>query len=104
MVRTQSSRSRRHSRAHAESSTDSWLSRRARVVSAAPRAESARSAASARLAGGMAFDTGRAAELLATSGVGDAGELVLAASDRIVDRAVARFVAVRDAPTRGGTA
>ncbi len=53
------------------------------------------SAASARLAWGMAFDAGRAAELLASSGVGSAGEVELAASDRIVDRAVARFAHVR---------
>ncbi|GLI26582.1 3-carboxy-cis,cis-muconate cycloisomerase [Agromyces rhizosphaerae] len=66
-------------------------------------AESA-SAASARLGGGMTFDPERAADLLAASGVGAADDVVLAASDRIVDRAVARFAAVRDASNPGGDA
>ncbi|MCP2371858.1 3-carboxy-cis,cis-muconate cycloisomerase [Agromyces terreus] len=61
------------------------------------------SAAAARLADGLEFDRDRAAQILASADAANAPshrDLLVATSDRIIDRAVARFTAVSEGGTR----
>lgn len=61
------------------------------------------SSAAVRLLAGLEFDRERADQILASSGAtGERpdGDVLIAASDRIVDRAIARFVTVSEGSTR----